>query len=997
MSTMTLKNAKGEGDFLRLRFWGAVLLMLGALLALGAGSVNAATLAGTTIGNQASASYKDNNNVDRITVSNSVSTVVQAVGSANLVQTQSKIGAPGQTLAFAHTITNTGNSSDTFTVTIGAQVNTVGNAFAAATTGGAVYADANCDGVADSNTTTTSLGPVAPGGQICFVAQVALGVTGGNSSNFPVGYSSSIAGATLLANGVAGTTNTDTVTISANAVINVSKSINIATGPSGTIVTYQLTYRNTGTVSAGNVVIADLLPAGATYVAGSGRWSAATGTPLTDAALNTDAGAANASPYRIDYSLVGTTINAIIERVDPGVQGIIQFQATMAGVGPLTITNQTEWCYNDIGINGTVTPAAVAGACSAVAATAEFNAGGTPAAGNLTTLSSSTTNPNVTNLVPFFIPQSGATGIARITDTAANSDGTNPTTTALSVLIPTGANVAGDDLIVTTAGQGTLATWSAFVTNGGTGTDTFNITVLSSTGAAPNFPVGTTFLLFRSDGFTPLTDSNNDGILDTGPLGVGVTYPVIIYAVLPPGGSAGVYDAIIQAQSTNPNPVVAQLTNTVAVRANVIGSRVDLTNNNAAGVGQTAAGEATPQTTVAVNPGTVATFGLIVNNTGTVADSFDLSYNLGAVGAGGVYSNTSPFAFTTPSQFTGSFVLTFYLDNGTTCAANQLGAAVSNTGVIAPLGLKRVCALVSVPSGAPAGNTNIFFRVLSPSTFSGNFTLSSGDVKYDMLTVNIFRTIGITPNNSGQVFPNGSIQYCHTVANGGNVAETLTVTQANQSLFGTGTWAQFATVYADTNKNCVLDGVENASPLTLTVVNSIVYNPATTTNFIVVVQAPGSAAAGQVNVNTFTLSSVSGATGNLVATDTTSVVIGQVQLVKDQVLDNTGTACNQTWTSVALDGVAATFVQTPLSVGAIPGSCIIYRVRATNVGTQNVTGVVINDVAPPNSTLVVAPSGALSSVATPCAPTTAAPNVSCTISPLTGGSTTTMYFRVKIN
>ena len=36
MSTMTLKNAKGEGDFLRLRFWGAVLLMLGALLALGA-------------------------------------------------------------------------------------------------------------------------------------------------------------------------------------------------------------------------------------------------------------------------------------------------------------------------------------------------------------------------------------------------------------------------------------------------------------------------------------------------------------------------------------------------------------------------------------------------------------------------------------------------------------------------------------------------------------------------------------------------------------------------------------------------------------------------------------------------------------------------------------------------------------------------------------------------------------------------------------------------
>ena len=270
-------------------------------------------------------------------------------------------------------------------------------------------------------------------------------------------------------------------------------------------------------------------------------------------------------------------------------------------------------------------------------------------------------------------------------------------------------------------------------------------------------------------------------------------------------------------------------------------------------------------------------------------------------------------------------------------------------------------------------------------------------IKHDRLTVNIFRVIAITPNNSGQIFPGGSIQYCHTVTNGGNVAESLSLVQADQSLFTSGAsgWVQFATVYQDTNSNCSLDGVENASPLTLTLMTNVAFAPGAKRNYIVVVQAPGAAVAGQVNVNTFTLSATSGATGTLVATDTTAVVIGQVQLVKDQVLDTTGTACTQAFTGAALDALG-TFVQTQLSVGAVPGACIIYRVRATNAGTQTVTSVVINDVAPPNTTLVVVPAGAVSGLVNPCTPVTASPNVSCSVTPLTSGQTSTMYFRVKI-
>ena len=396
-------------------------------------------------------------------------------------------------------------------------------------------------------------------------------------------------------------------------------------------------------------------------------------------------------------------------------------------------------------------------------------------------------------------------------------------------------------------------------------------------------------------------------------------------------------------------------------------------------------------TTVTANPGTVATFGLTITNTGSVSDSYDLSSNVGS----GAYAAAAPFAFTTLGALPSGYSLAFYRDNGTTCAPAQRGAQLTNTGVIAPAGTVNVCALVTIPNGASVATTQLFFRALSPTTFSGSFTLSSGDVKNDALTINTFRTISITPNNSGQIFPGGSVQYCHTVTNGGNVNESLTVTQTAQSLFTAGAagWAQFASVYADTNQNCVLDGVENATPLTLTVVNAQVYTPGTSTRFIVVVQAPLAASSGQTNANLFTLSSVSGATGNLAATDTTTVVVGQVQLVKEQALDPSATCA----TAMNLAGVGAlTYAQTQITTGALPGRCIVYKVTATNTGTQSVTNVTVNDVAPPNTTL----NGAHfcnTTLQPACTVGGTAPAVSSTITPLAAGASSVLFFRVQIN
>ena len=955
-------------------------------MALRLPGVDAAPLAGTNIGNQASASYTDANSVARITVSNSVSTIVQQVGSATMTQSQSKIAAPGQTIAFPHTIVNNGNGPDTFTLTLGGTITGSANLAATPLNGTVFYPDANCDGVADNSTPTNSIGPIAPGAQGCYVAQVTAGTTAAASAAIDITFASAFGG-TLIGN-----PNTDTLTISANAVINVSKSISISSGPTGTIVTYQLIYRNTGTVSAGNVVIADTLPAGATYVANSGRWSVATGVTLTDA-TNDFQGTA---PNRIAYTAVGgvgASIAAILERVDPGGQGILEFQATMSGTGPL-ITNNAQWCYKDIGQVGTTQPTgAFQAACQTLINLAGNFAGATPTANPTVpqiTAVTITTNPNTSNTVPFNVPTAGVTGVAKINDgltgTAVSVD-SNPTTTASSSALPGSDN----DVAVATAGQGTIATWDTTVWNTTLSSDTYNITVTSATGgAAPNFPAGTTFLLFRSDGFTPLTDSNNDGVLDTGPVAGSGSYVVRVVAILPPSGAAGVYDAIIQAQSTN----TTTSTNTVAVRANVIGSRVDLRNYFPAvgGNGQTAAGEVGPVNTVAVNPGTNALFGLAVLNSGGIADSFDLSYNV----TSGAYTVAS--AFTTPLSLPSGFVLKFYRDTGTTCTS--LGAEVNNTGVIAAGATVNICAVVTVPTLAPAQNYELYFRALSPTTWTvGNLLTSSADVKRDRLTVNTLRSVAITPNNSGQGFPGGSVQYCHTITNSGNSTESvLLLTQANQSLNGTSGWGQYATFYADTNRNCILDGVESGTPAS-TSASVVALAAGASTNIIVVVQVPGAAAAGQTNVSSFTLSGSTGIT-SAVVTDTTTVVLGQIQLIKDQVLDTTGTACTQSFAVPALDGLG-TFVQTQLTTGANPGACIIYRVRATNVGTQSVTAVTINDVAPPNTLLntvpTIVPGNVVSGLVNPCTPTNpAGQNVQCTIATLNGGATTTLYFRVKI-
>ena len=140
-------------------------LMIALLLLCSTSLVDSAPPpAGTSIGNQASATYTDASNTPRSTTSNVAITIVQQVASFTLTADSAKFAAPGGQVYYPHTLVNTGNGIDTFNLTV---VNASGDNFDLASL--ALYADGNGDGLPDNATPITTTGPLAAGAAFQFV------------------------------------------------------------------------------------------------------------------------------------------------------------------------------------------------------------------------------------------------------------------------------------------------------------------------------------------------------------------------------------------------------------------------------------------------------------------------------------------------------------------------------------------------------------------------------------------------------------------------------------------------------------------------------------------------------------------------------------------------------------------------------------------------------------------------------------------------------------
>ncbi len=334
-------------------YWRGLTRLAAATVFAAAGLVAPAAAqtppAGTAVQNVAAASYVNTAGLPETLNSNTVSFNVAQIASFTLAATQTRTAAPGTAVNFPHVLTNTGNGADSFTLTAS---NLAGGGFDF--TSVQIFRDGG--GGLPTGAPIATTGALAAGGQFAFVvvAQVPVSATAGQSDQVRVDATSVFDPTRTTTGGSPPIVpNVDTAQVTALAVVTVSKSLSIVSGPSpnaGIVVTLQ--YANTSaTVAATSVRITDAIGSagagfnttGLAYVPASGQWSA--GGALTDAAGGDPAGIA------YDYNATAPlTVTATIASLPAGASGTVRFTVNVnAGLpnGAAQTDNRASFDYND--------------------------------------------------------------------------------------------------------------------------------------------------------------------------------------------------------------------------------------------------------------------------------------------------------------------------------------------------------------------------------------------------------------------------------------------------------------------------------------------------------------------------------------------------------------------------------------------------------------------------------------------------------------------------
>lgn len=671
-------------------------------------AAQAQTPAGTTIRNQASATFQDLIGNTFTATSNEVTTIVLPVygvsvipddlGGSPPIPTMSQAAIPGQTVYYSYNLTNTGNDVDDYTIEPLIEVSTTVTLGLGDIT---IYQDVNGNGVLDGGEPVVSAGGV-PGN---------LGpVNAGAAVNLLVSYQvppASVAGEVayvgVQATSVGDPAQVDTrnyhlTTVVSDAAITATMSGVPANVDPGNVITYSIQGANVGNDDAHGVIVAsvgltgvliyDILPV-----------DPSTGTPLALAGAPAGAPAGGTVLYLPAGSLTGGSPETWAWSAAPAAGDIAVAYIVN---GDLPIGQNYIFTY-DL----SVPPAMPAGIIVNDGAVAYIdNNPGTP---DPTIVATNITQINVNVVADVLVGTAGVPDAG--TPPAYNDD--------VQAIALAYANSSVD--------------FTNTVRNDGNAADMINITLDPS----PSIPATWSVQFFRSDGVTPLTDTGVDGIPDVGMLNPGDTGDFIVRILIPGSemGGAGPYQAIIRAVSTN-DPAVSNLTTDEITQVNP--AAVDIGNyDGVPGTDDTPVNQNT-------DPGLNVDFPLDVVNTGGSIDNYSL---IAMVPAG--------------------WTVTYYLDSN----ANGLLdvpelTPIANVGPIAAGGEVSVIARVTVPAAEVPGVNNTTFR----ATSNNNPAIS--DEIVNTVTVNTAAAVTIVPDRNGTGTAGGTIAYTHAVSNIGNVADT---------------------------------------------------------------------------------------------------------------------------------------------------------------------------------------------------------------------------------
>lgn len=964
--------------------------VMGLGLVLAAGQTLALTPAGTDINNRATVTYEDANGNSYSAQSNESTVTVAEVYAATLENDGSKSGAPGETVYFTHTLTNTGNADDSFSVD--------GLAGLDAATGAStytVYLDANGNGVPDAGESAVTNINLNAGQQAELIVAVPVpaGAGAGDTIESTLLVESVGGGAGTVedigANGDAGTydadgdstpdgndTNNNVVTVTTDAVLQLSKTA-VPNFTDNTI-TYTLEVKNNGGRAAEDVDIFDPIPANATFAeivsvngllaSSSDQWLDSTGA--LQSLPHSYAGIADLAdvtePAGVDLDGNGTTGETL--------KGI-NFRDAIMGV------NTTVTVVYKVDFDGTL--ASGTQIRNTFAAEGDLDGDG------------NADDPSTSNTTTTTIQQTYAVD-ATDTGDAADADAT-----------------LNDVALQDEANSGAVVAFANIVANNGNGSDVFDLTINNNAGAtyggagtvpagAQAFPAGTLFTFWNATNNTQLTDTNGNGVPDTGAIAAGADRRITVRAQLPAGVSGtGPFVATMVATSFGDNSVNDDK---LEVLDEIVAPAVDLANSHSAdltdaGTDADAFNAAAPTTTTEVAVGGIATFPLFVANNSGNAQSFTLGANLPAGWAVtfrevGVDTNADGTADNTSNA--GNVVTA--TPNLPAGAVYQYQAEVQVSSIVAQAAADFTGA-GAVDTNDGDGDYPIRFTVVSAS----DGTIS--DQKLDAVDVIANRNITVSPNGANQVQPGGNVDYTHVIANGGNTTEAVEISGAN-SLAADG-WNNNTQLFIDTTGNGTpdswvqLDNLPTANDLAVRTPNGntilvdidnaganplITLEPGQRLDVRVTVFAPSNAPAGTVDSYTLTASN---ANVSDTATDTTEVVVGQVRLDKQAAVDTACDCAGGTWPAGGFEPVQSTQVE--------PGQCVVWQLTATNEGATTAENVVITDETTEFTTFQAADDAVRASDSATTANTGTLPVVEWEIGQLVSGDSARTQFCVEVN
>ena len=818
----------------------------------GLASAQAIPTPGSLITNVASGDFVDRFGNTQIINSNPVELRVTEVRALQLVRDQEQIGLMGGQMSYPHTLTNTGNVADSYTLSVD-QPNTDDFNLL----GLAVYIDRNQDGIPDDNINLLLAGnqlALQPGESIALVAAgtIPTNQQATNRADFSLTATSQAPIAPPSA------TVTDITRVTEGGVLTVNKSQSLSTGALGSVITYTLRYTNTGNAPA-ELRLTDVLDANRlNYVAGSARWSNSS-VALTDAAGENPANSA-ISDYLVNSTASQHTITVVIPSVPAQSTGSISFQVEVIAAPSGKVNNTATYQQLD----------------------------------GVTTVKNTSTNT-----VTFTVQ--GNVSVVLNNNSGSPVNVGNP-------------NAAPDNLVlVASAAAGVETLFDNYVWNTGDQVDNFNLSFVPT-----NLPTCATVRLYAADGKTLLSDSNADGLIDTGAMqpnssknikvGISSTQDCAI--------ASSVLVDLTATSSNNPtisDPIRNQLDM-------IVQGTTDLYNSNNSGVGNpnpTAAGGAAFITKPILPAGT-AVFPLVVKNTGTLINNYALIADADGVLDPINNSNQLPVGWS----------VEFFSQLDPACAT--LGDKITDSGPVAANGTFAYCAVVTAPAGAAPQDFPVWFAVRS--TLNGQT-----DILKDQVQVQAARLLTLQADNQGQVSIGGTVVYTHTLTNIGNVTEGTTVGDVLLSLDISNANGMLVTLYYDANDNGVLDSTD---PIATDVAalgstnGAIGLAPNESIRLLVKVNAPTTLTNGSTSNVVLTATPVGLIAGMTAApisnTDVTAISANQVRLQKMQALDE------------RCDGTPdAAYSVTALTIE--PNQCVFYQVTATNDGADVVNNVVVSD------------------------------------------------------